>query len=152
MLSGKKIVGVVLAGAVLPVVIGCGGGEATSSEAVTKAEFVKRASAICLGVEARRTKAFESTSKKGKNYLAGSNKELADLIATAGLPLYEEVIGELAELQPPPKEQAAWDGIIRRYENALAEAEADPAKQVARDSFLPVKGATEKLGIRGCAL
>jgi hypothetical protein len=58
----------------------------------------------------------------------------------------------VAALQPPAKEQAEWDAIIRRYENALAEAEADPAKQIARDSFLPVRDAVEKLGVKGCTL
>jgi hypothetical protein len=152
-LRGRRIIAAVLAVALLPVAIGCGSGDdATSSEPLTRAEFVKLASAICLGVEARRTKAFEAASKQGKNFLAGSNKELRELIATTGLPLYEEVIEELAALQPPAKEQATWDKIIRRYEKALTEAEADPAKQLERDSFLPITDATEKLGIRGCAL
>jgi len=153
-LSDKRILAAVLAGAVLPALIGCGGGDATSSEpeALTKAEFVKRASTICSSVEARRIKAFESASKKGKNFLAGSNKELAELIASAGLPLYEEIIEELAALQPPPKEQGKWQAIIKRYEKALAEAEADPAKQIASDSFLPVRDAVEKLGVKNCTL
>jgi hypothetical protein len=153
-LSGKRILGAVLAGAVLPVVIGCGGGDATGSgpEPLTKAEFVKRASAICSSVEARRTAAFESASENGKNFLAGSKKELADLIASAGLPLYEEIIEELAALQPPSKDQAEWQAIISRYEKALAEAEAAPAKQIASDSFLPVRDAVEKLGVKNCTL
>jgi hypothetical protein len=77
---------------------------------------------------------------------------LADLIATAGLPLYEEIIEERAALQPPPKEQAEWQAIISRYEKALAEAEVDPAKQIASDSFLPVRDAVEKLGVKNCTL
>ncbi len=143
-----------MAGAVLPALIGCGGGDATGSdpEPLTKAEFVKRASAICSSVDARRTRAFEAASKNGKNFLAGSKEELADLIATAGLPLYEEIIEELAALQPPPKEQAEWQAIIKRYEKALAQAEADPAKQIASDSFLPVRDAVEKLGVKNCTL
>jgi hypothetical protein len=151
-LSGRRIIGAVLAGAVLPALIGCGGGEATSSEPLTKAEFVKQATAICQTIEARSTEAFESASKQGENFLAGSKKELTELVATAGLPLYEEIIGELAVLEPPAKEQADWDAIIKRYEKAMAEAEADPAKQLGRDSFTPVGVAIEKLGIKGCYL
>lgn len=152
MLRGKRIIGAVLAGATLAALVGCGSGEATSSEPLPKAEFVKQASAICKGIEARSTEAYESASKKGKKFLTGSNKELAELVATAALPLYEEIIGELAALEPPAKQQAVWDAIIRRYEKALTEAEADPAKQLEQDTFTPVTGAVEKLGIKGCTL
>jgi hypothetical protein len=151
-LSGWRIIGAVLAGAALLAMAGCGGGESTSTEPLTKAEFVKQATAICQTIEARSTEAFESASKQGKNFLAGPKKELTELVATTGLPLYEEIIGELAVLEPPAKEQADWDAIIERYEKALVEAEADPAKQLERDSFTPVGVAIEKLGIKGCYL
>jgi len=151
-LRGRRIIGAVLAVSALAAPIGCGGDEATSSEPLTKAEFVKQATAICKTIEARSTEAYESASEKGKNFLAGSDKELAELVATAALPLYEEIIGELAALEPPAKDQAEWDAIIRRYEKAMAEAKADPAKQLVRDSFTPVGVTIEKLGIKGCYL
>jgi len=151
-LRGGRIIAAVLAVAALAAAIGCGGDEATSSEPLTRAEFVKQASAICKTIEPRSTEAFESASEKGKNFLAGSDKELADLVATAALPLFEEIIAELAALEPPAKEQAQWDAIIRRYEKTMTEAEADPAKQLVRDSFTPVGVVIEKLGIKGCYL
>ncbi|MFL5834500.1 MAG: hypothetical protein ACJ76B_11060 [Solirubrobacterales bacterium] len=153
MLRGKRIITAVLAGAALSAAVGCGDGEeATISETLTRAEFVKQATAICKTIEPRSSEAFESASKQGKNFLAGSDEELTELVATAALPLYEEIIGELAALEPPLKEEAKWDAIIRRYDNFLAEAEADPAKQLEHDSFTPVGLMIEKLGIKGCYL
>jgi hypothetical protein len=132
---------------------GCGAGdEATSSEPLTRAQFVKRANAICLSEEERKTKAFESASKLGKKFFAGSKKELTQLISTVGLPLYEEIIEELAALKPPSKEQAKWDAIIRHYEETLKEAEAHPAKQLVNDSFSLVDRAATKFGVKNCTL
>jgi hypothetical protein len=153
-----KLIKVFCAGAVVALLlsglVGCGGDdEATSSEPLTRAQFIKRASAICFSEEERKTKAFESASKLGKNFLSGSKEELIELISTDVLPLYEEMIEELAALEPPAREQAKWDEIIGRFEAAFEEAEAQPAKKfLIDDSFIPVNIAATKFGVKNCTL
>lgn len=153
----RRLINVFFAGAValllLPGLAGCGGSEeASGSEALSKSQFVKRASAVCFSEEERKTKAMESASKLGKNFLGGSKKELTELVSTVVLPLYAEMIEEFAALKPPAKEQAKWDAIVRQYEEALAEAKANPAKQVTDDSLARVNIAAEKYGVEECTL
>jgi hypothetical protein len=138
---------------VLASLSGCGGSDGdSSSQPLTRAQFIKRASAICFSEEERKSKQLEAASKLGKNYLGGSKKELTELIVTVGLPLYEEMIEELAALKPPANEQAQWDAIVQRYEEALKEAEATPAKQITDDSFVAVNVAATKYGVNECSL
>jgi hypothetical protein len=156
-MRGASLINVFCAAAValflLSGLAGCGGSEeASGSEPLSRAQFIKRASAVCFSEEERKTKAMESASKLGKNFLGGSKKELAELVSTVVLPLYAEMIEEFAALKPPAKEQAMWDAIVRQYEKALKEAEATPAKQITDDSLASVNIAAEKYGIEECTL
>jgi len=135
---------------------GCGGGSASGdssgSEPLTKAQFIKRASAICRGEETRKTRALGSASKRGENYLAGSHQELEELVAKAILPLYAVMIEELAELDPPAGDRPEVERIISQYEKKLVEAEANPGRLITDDSFVEVNQLAERYGIEDCTL
>jgi hypothetical protein len=151
--EGKAIKAMAVLGLVALIVLaGCGGGNSSSSEPLTKAQFLKQANAICHSEEARKTKALESDSKRGKQFLAGSHHELEELVAKTILPLDAVLIEELAALNPPAKEAAAVGHLIDEYEAKLAEAEATPGKQIVEDSFFPVNKMAWKLGIEECTL
>jgi hypothetical protein len=157
---GKRFSGVVgawiAALAVVALLSGCGdssaGGDSSGSEPLTKAQFIGRASAICRGEESRKTRALSSASKRRKNYLTGSHRELEDLVAKAILPLYAEMIDELAELDPPASDRPKVEHIISRYEKTLEEAEANPGRLVTDDSFVQVNRLAERYGIEDCTL
>ena len=131
----------------------CGSGDdgsATASEPLTKAQFIKQASAICASEETRKKEAIESAREGG---IAGANKkELAQLVADAILPLYEEMIGEMAALNPPVKDEATVNHIIDQYEKTLKEAEAKPSVLVVNDIFLKPNLVAEKYGVKNCTL
>jgi hypothetical protein len=148
----KGVAGIVLF-VVLACLSGCGGdGQTSSSESLTKAQFIKRASAICRSEEARKTRALRSASGRGKNYLNGSRRDLERLISEAILPLYAEMIEEIAELSPPPEDAARVERIVSRYERKLAEAEANPGRQIVDDSFTEVNQLAASYGIEDCTL
>ncbi len=133
----------------------CGGGSgasATASEPLTKSEFVKRMSQICESEENRKARKLEAASKLGKNFLGGSPKELTELVTEEILPLYGEMIEEMAALNPPAGEKAEVKRLIGKYEKTLEKAEANPKREVFKDSFFPVNREAEKLGIKNCTL
>ena len=132
---------------------GCGGGgQPSDSEPLTRAQFIKRASAICRSEEARKTRALRSVSERGNDFLGGSRRDLEKLVSEAILPLYAEMIEEMAELSPPPKDAAKVERIVSQYERKLGEAEANPGRQIVDDSFLKVNQLAASYGIEGCTL
>jgi hypothetical protein len=148
-----------VAGIVLLVALAClsscgggGEGEASVSESLTRAQFVKRASAICRSEEARKARALRAASERGKSYLAGSRRELEKLVSEAILPLYAEMIEEMAELSPPPKDAAQVERIISQYEQTLEKAKANPGRQLVDDSFVTVNQLAARYGIEECTL
>jgi hypothetical protein len=153
MFNGWAVAGVTLV-AFAACLSGCGGsgGEASESQPLTKAQFIKRASAICRSEEARKTRALRAASMHGRNYLAGSHRELARLVSDEILPLYAEMIEELAELNPPAAEQRKVEQIVSRYEETLKEAEANPGRQLVDDSFVKVNQLAGRYGIEDCTL
>jgi hypothetical protein len=138
---------------VLACLSGCGGGgQPTDSGSLTRAQFIKRASAICRSEEARKTRALRLASEPGKSYLAGSRRDLEKLVSEAILPLYAEMIEEMAELSPPPKDAAKVERIVSQYERKLDQAEANPRRQIVDDSFVEVNRLAASYGIEGCTL
>lgn len=154
----KRLIRTAMTGAMLVAVLvtlsSCGGssGEASASQPLTKAQFIKRADAICRSEESRKTKALTEASKRGKNYLSGSHQELAHLVSEAILPLYSEMIEELAALNPPAADRAKMEQLIAKYEKTLENAEANPGRQVVYDAFIPVNRAAMKYGFKECTL
>lgn len=155
-LKGKQIgrlLVVALAVAALFSLASCGGGgETSSSEPLTKTQFLRRANAICASEEDRKTKAMEKASKLGKKYLVGSRAELTQLVSEGILPLYVEMIGELAALEPPAKDAAQVRGIIDEYKARLKEAEADPGRQLTQDALFYANKKAWKYGLKECTL
>jgi hypothetical protein len=149
----------IAAGALLTALLislsGCGSGgdgSATASEPLTKAQFIKRASAICASEESRKQSKLKAASKLGENYFGGPKQELTQLVSKVVLPLYKELIEEMSTLSPPAGEEAEVKRIIEKYEKTLKKAEADPGKEVYVDSFVKTNLAAEKYGIKNCTL
>lgn len=131
-------------------VAGCGGGDSTSS--LTKAQFIKRADAICTKANNDQLvavqKAAKSTPKSEQNQ-AGKEK----IIVTAGLPPIAKEAEELAELGIPDGDEKEVEAIIAGIEFALKKGEENPVLVLegAASPFIPVNKLAAAYGLESCA-
>jgi hypothetical protein len=133
------------------VAVGCGGGESTASESLTKAEFIKTADKICTDAdEAQKAElsAYVKQNPKAEASEAGQVK----LVAVAGLPAVRTEIEELAELAAPEGEEAEVEAMLKSMEKALEESEADPSSVLdsAGNPFTSVEKQAAKFGFKSC--
>ena len=129
------------------IVAGCGGGESTASEPLTKAEFIKAADAICE--KADEAQEAELAAYVKKNPKAEANKaEQTKLVAIAGLPPVRTEIEELAELGVPEEAEA----LLGEMEKALEESESDPSSVLdsTDNPFTAVEKEAAKFGFKAC--
>lgn len=131
--------------------MGCGGGESTASESLTKAEFIKAADAICKAAD--KTQNAELAAYVKKNPKAESNEaEQIKLVAAAGLPAVRVEIEELTELGAPDGEEAEIEAMLTSMEDALEESEDDPSKvlDATKSPFVAVEKEAAKFGFKAC--
>lgn len=122
----------------LALLSGCGSGgddAATASEPLTKAQIVKRWTAICDAEDKVKNQRMVAASKKGNAYLAGSKDELTELVRTVVLPYYDELIDEMAALNPPIKDKAEVKRIIAKFRDTFAGVKANPREFITNDTF-----------------
>lgn len=120
------------------VAVGCGGGGEAAPPELTKAQFVKQATAICQKVEEEKQSRLEAAikSEKRRGLFAASDSELEKLAAKVVLPLYEEGVSRLGRLNlAGKKDKAKTAKILHEYEVALKEAKADPSTALEGNPF-----------------
>lgn len=129
----------------------CGGAtsQSATSESLTKAQFVHQASALCQQVGKEIEPRLRAAVPPGQSFLSGSREKLMKLAEDVVIPLYREVISDLADLKPPAGDQAATK-LIDQLEAMLREAEAHPAPLLDNDPFAKLDKAAEEYGIEGC--
>jgi hypothetical protein len=142
--------------AVLPfLVAGCGGGSSSSDETVaklTKAEYVKKASAICAANGRRMGAALTSYTKKhplGKN---AGEAQADELIEAVALPGFRAEVEELQDLPAPRGDEAQVEVMLAKFEAGLEGGEEDPASLFvsAKSEFAKGTKLAEAFGLSGC--
>jgi len=125
-----RLIGILVLGVLLAIaagVSGCGGGDDASADAepLTKAQFIRKADAVCRKADKDQMTAYlEFQTEKGETLQTKEGRE--DLILTAGVPFVEEAIEEIKELGIPKGDEELLSGYIEELETALKEAEEDP--------------------------
>jgi hypothetical protein len=136
-------------------VAGCGGSDdsAAAAEPLTKAQFIKRATAVCQKEQEVKARKLEGVLTpeltKEKNF----ERKLEEIAAEVAIPLYEELIAELSSLEPPAQDKARIRKVISSYEAALKQTEANPAVLLSKNSpFRTPADAAGEYGIENCIL
>jgi hypothetical protein len=135
------------------VATGCGGGGGTGPSQLTKAQFVKQATAICQKSAEEKAPRLEAAIKGegGRGLFGASNGELEKLASKVVLPLYRETISRLGTLSPQSRDKARVAKVLGEYEAALKEAEADPSLALEGNPFAKADEAAAKYGF-DCSL
>jgi hypothetical protein len=152
--------------AIVAVVAGCGGssdnGDGTTAEtsspdnngapALTKALFIKQGDEIC-------TETAKAFAQGIKDYMSEngldpseepSEEQQEELIGEVILPAYKVQAEKLGELGAPKGEEEQAAEIVAGYEDAIADAEADPSGAIDEDPFADVKSDAGEFGFKVC--
>lgn len=156
------LVGVALSA--LLVAAGCGGGDdsATGSSgdvtvetgSLSKAEFVKQASAICK-------KTQENFTGEAAAFVTKTNKEPPKptetgpeekLVETILIPNFESQVEEISELGAPSGDEEEVTAFLDSLQAVLDEASEDPQAFIETEgSFGRAPKLAQKYGLTGCA-
>jgi hypothetical protein len=133
-------------------VVGCGGGDDSSSEeTLTKAQYVNEATAICS--QGGKETAKELSVYLKKNNLAQPNEAQAGkAIEVVVLPAFRSQVEELSELQAPEGDEAQIESMLQSLETGLDDGADDPENffKQADSEFAKGVEMANKYGIEGC--
>lgn len=111
--------------ATMLLVAGCDGddGDATSSEA--RDQFIAQADQICT----EGGKRIETGTRKifGAGNKTPSDEQIIEAYTDVTIPEFERIFDQIGELEPPPGDEDQIDEILSTADEALAEAEDEPA-------------------------
>lgn len=144
--------------AIALIAAGCGGGsDSTSTTAsLTKAEFLKQGNQVCAEGNKEINAGFEEFLKK--NHLGHKQEptkaQKEELAETVVLPGVAKQVEGVKALGAPSGEEEQVDAIVEGAEEALEEAEEDPAAFVSEegtDPFKEVDKLTSAYGLTACS-
>jgi hypothetical protein len=136
----------------------CGddGGEAdfvpATAPPVTKAEFVKRANAIC---KKQRAGLMREVSSYERSHISDKPSSYIDAVHWVFLPAIDEEIMQLEELEKPPKDEKRIEKMIYAQKAALDSVAVIPevaSVRVAERSFLKPGRQLRVYGLSSCTL
>ncbi len=148
----RKWVALLVVGAVLWGLTGCGGGG--GDETLTKAQFEQQAKLICNKGQQEREEAIHAQLQKleeGESKQATAAMQEAAVLAV--LDSYDRMTAKLADVGLPEGDEAQVEKIVDSMETAAAQVRANP--QSAAGSGAPFKEADELLkayGLESCVV
>jgi len=149
----KALLAIGMAIALAAAVAGCGGGDDSSgdssSAALTKAEFIKQADAICKsGEETLEDEANEFAEENDVDTENPTTKQQEEVIVDVVGPALHKQGEEIAELGAPEGEEETVEAIVDALESGADEVENDPATLIESEDS-PLDEATELAGDYG---
>jgi hypothetical protein len=147
---GKRVIALFAATlAVALFVLGCGG----DSASISKAEFVKKAEAVCEKGEESIRKDFKAFVAKYESATKPTKADLAALVSAVISGNIEAEVKELRAIGTPSDGGQQVEALIDAREESLKEAEAEPQEAIADGE--KVFGKASKLakayGLKACS-
>jgi hypothetical protein len=149
----RRCLTLLLAGAAMAMLVGCGSDSETAAaeRPLNKAEFIRKAESICGEGVAEKEKVFNAGLPSGKSVKQASQAEIKQFVEMVAVEPYSKVVARLAQLRLPAGDKSAI-GVVRGYEKALKETEADPLGAMELNPFLKPNEAAAAYGIKSCIL
>lgn len=131
----RLVVGCICLAALL-FVAGCG--SSSDEEPLTKAQYVKRANAICEKAVTERDKGIlvglRLLEKSGD---AEDSAKQEELVTDVALPPLRRMVTQLEALNPPEGQEDEVDAFIEGFDEAVGTFEADPSLALGAESREP---------------
>jgi len=146
------VVGAVLLIAIALAVAGCGGGGGDSSTtALTKAQYVKQANAICKKGQQEREAAVNELAEEVKPGANAGELPKAGLVEAVTPPL-AAMVEELAALPAPEGDEAEVEALVEAFEKPVEEIEEDQNAVFEGELFKEADAKSVKYGLEDCVL
>jgi len=128
-------------------VAGCGDG---SEDRLSVAEFNEQATAICKEAVQKKEALFAKAAGEYEGAQSVSKQDEAKVATEAILtPLREQVAG-LSELELPEGDHPELAAMMRAFQKALKEGEANPIVLLDSQTIYPARVAAREAGIDAC--
>ena len=141
------------AGIAVLAIAGCGGGsDETEPEALSKAQYIKQADAICNRTNDRQEALLKQEIQDRKATGVPSNSERSAFVTNSGLPPLEEEADRLEALGGPTGEEDKAEALVSALRKAVTDIEAEPLAfaEAESEAFAPVEQIALKLGLKVC--
>lgn len=146
------VAGAVLLVAIALVAAGCGGGGSSSSTtALTKAQYVKQANAICQKGQQAREAAVNELAEEVKPGADPGELPKNRLVEVVIDPL-ANMVDELAALPAPEGDQEQLEPMVEGYEKAVEEIEENEEAAFSGEIFKAPDAKALKYGLENCVL
>lgn len=156
MLSRRSLVLLIGALAVAVVIVGCGGGgggSSTATASIGKAEFVKKANAICAKDEKKMHTDFAVFSSEHNDNPTPSRGEYEEFINQVLEPNMTRQINEIRGLGTPAGDEGGAEEIIAAVEEGLQKAKERPEEVTTHNAEIFAKAIqlATAYGLAACA-
>jgi len=147
---------IALVGTALVLASGCGGGSGAieiQTGSLSKAEFIKKADAVCLKNQEKAARDLIGYVRKRNITITGSLPKgvAAALFDTVIEPTYRREITEISELGAPDEDADKVIAMLEAIEAGLAEGQRDPAAALSRNELVAQAGTLARAyGLAGC--
>lgn len=129
--------------------VGAAGSTVSSASGpLTKAEYIEQANQICRDGSIKKEELVTTMAKLSAKTGKPPSPQAVEKLVTAGiLPLYEEMVDQLAELDAPKGDEAAIEKMISRYRADVVTAESEPVKATKENLFADANDASKAYGL-----
>jgi hypothetical protein len=143
---------------------GCGDSEedgsgdaAGTTPTIGKAEFIKKADAICSRTSGKIAETTSNALAKFADDPAALKEGMADVVPTLFVPRVEEEIAEIRSLGSPPGDEDQIDAFLNALQAVVDQAEEDPEAFARADFTSPAENPyqeadelADKYGFKKC--
>lgn len=116
-----------------------GGGEITvQSGSLSKADFIKRASAICVATSEKSRNGFIAYSQENNVPASGPGlaAKASDFVNTVFAPVFQEQIDKITSLGAPNGDEEQVSALVNAMQQGLEEGKQQPLLLIKGDPFL----------------
>ena len=136
-------------------IVGCGSGDGggtagNSSEAVSTAQFVKQANAVCEKGLREKDEAVQQAVSETESGGSSSRSDLEGLVSEVVLPKLKKIEADLRGLNPPSKDVNTVGKILTKLEGAIEHTREDPGVMLDSNPFLVVSKEAARYGLTAC--
>jgi hypothetical protein len=133
--------------------VGCAGSD---DPPLTRAQYLKRADAICARAEKEQFKDFQAALDSATNGHSVSppaeKKAVQELSAELIIPRAAQMVDELADLEAPEGNEHVVEELIEIYRAAVKAAENQPSSFLSGKAFAEANEAAKGYGLQKCTV
>ena len=136
-MGSKGVVVFVVTAALMGLLVGCDSGDQASetTEALSKAAYVKQANAICEKTKDEITTGTVSEVRKLANDPEAREDLEFKIVSSVLVPSLEHQVEQLKALGTPPGDSGEIEQMLKLVEGAVAEAKSEPETYVSGDNY-----------------